>query len=255
MKQIKQKLNSQCGASLMITLIFFLVCVMIASVTLTAASASVGRTVQQRKEQQAYLSVSSAAQLLQSSFQSAGMSVTAERIALTHQCNRNLSQHTEKPASDWQDTTQVTEGDDMAWLRGYLRSDALLLSKTPDAATPTHTFTIKPDNADMLAVQVKMTMEKDYKLIFDLAAVDPNQAGKTLTAYTMEVAFTGTATEESASANDTTATCQYITTETVIDDTGSFTEVEKTVTTPLLRTTTTRTISWQAGVITKGAIS
>ena len=62
---LRQKLHSQRGASLVITLLFFLLCLMVAAVTLTAASASVGRTVKQRKEQQAYLSVSSAGELLQ----------------------------------------------------------------------------------------------------------------------------------------------------------------------------------------------
>ena len=47
---LRQKVHSQRGASLVITLLFFLLCLMVAAVTLTAASASVGRTVKQRKE-------------------------------------------------------------------------------------------------------------------------------------------------------------------------------------------------------------
>lgn len=59
-----RRLNSRRGASLPIAVIFFLLCLSVGAVALTAASVSTGRLVSRRQTQQDDLTVSSAARLL-----------------------------------------------------------------------------------------------------------------------------------------------------------------------------------------------
>jgi len=64
MRAIQDKLREESGASLIIALVFFLVCLMVGSVVLTASTAAAGKLAQQRQNEQDYLTVASAAQLL-----------------------------------------------------------------------------------------------------------------------------------------------------------------------------------------------
>lgn len=61
---MKQKLHSARGASMLIALLFFLVAMMVGAVVLTAASTNAGRVARIRREQQNYLAVASAAELV-----------------------------------------------------------------------------------------------------------------------------------------------------------------------------------------------
>lgn len=63
-QRLNAKLNSQSGASLLIALLFFLLCLTVGAVVLTAATANAGRLVSLRRAEQGYLTVSSAARLL-----------------------------------------------------------------------------------------------------------------------------------------------------------------------------------------------
>lgn len=69
MQSVRQKLHSQRGASVVMALMFFLICLMVGGVMLTAASANAGRLSHLRKNEQAYLSLSSAARLLRDDFE------------------------------------------------------------------------------------------------------------------------------------------------------------------------------------------
>lgn len=64
-KAIQNKLHSQTGASLLIALLYFLTALMVGAVVLTAAATNAGRLGRNRQEQQNYLAVASAAQLVQ----------------------------------------------------------------------------------------------------------------------------------------------------------------------------------------------
>ena len=61
-KNLKRKLNSNEGASLMVALLFFVMCATIGSVILAAATASAGRLKNLEKEDQTYYVTSSAAE-------------------------------------------------------------------------------------------------------------------------------------------------------------------------------------------------
>ena len=65
MKTLSNKLRSETGASFIIALLVFLICAVVASVIVMSASGNVERIQQHRAEEQAYLTMSSAAQMLQ----------------------------------------------------------------------------------------------------------------------------------------------------------------------------------------------
>ena len=68
MERVREKLHSRTGASLLIALLFFLVAMTVGAVVLTAASANAGRVQKSRQEQQNYLAVASAAELVKEDF-------------------------------------------------------------------------------------------------------------------------------------------------------------------------------------------
>lgn len=61
---IEKKLDNTQGASMLIALLFFLVAMMVGAVVLTAAFTNAGRVTRNRQEQQKYLAVASAAELV-----------------------------------------------------------------------------------------------------------------------------------------------------------------------------------------------
>ncbi len=68
MQRIRQKLHSSAGVSMLIALLFFLVCLTVGSLILTAATTSASKTRGRYERQQDYLAVASAARLLQDTF-------------------------------------------------------------------------------------------------------------------------------------------------------------------------------------------
>lgn len=64
MNSIQRKLNSKRGASMILVLALFLICVMVSSVIIGTASAGVSRNAQRAEQQKGYLAVSSASNLI-----------------------------------------------------------------------------------------------------------------------------------------------------------------------------------------------
>ena len=64
MNCLRAKLKSERGASILLAMVFFLLCLTVGGVVLTAATASAGRIASQRQTQQDYLTASSAAEAL-----------------------------------------------------------------------------------------------------------------------------------------------------------------------------------------------
>lgn len=71
MQRLQKKLHSKRGASIMIALLFFLVCLMVGGVVLTAAAANAGRLAHLRQDQQSYFILSAAVRLLRDDLQGA----------------------------------------------------------------------------------------------------------------------------------------------------------------------------------------
>lgn len=64
MKKIREKLRSESGASILLALLFFLLCAMVGASVLMAAASNAGKSRSNREEQQKYLTLSSALQLV-----------------------------------------------------------------------------------------------------------------------------------------------------------------------------------------------
>lgn len=64
MSRLKQKLKSQNGASILIALLFFLICVMVGSSILIASVSNAGKSRSNEEEHQIYLALSSAVKLV-----------------------------------------------------------------------------------------------------------------------------------------------------------------------------------------------
>ena len=65
MQSVRKKLHSRAGVSMLIALLFFLICLTVGSLILTAATASASKARGRYEDQQNYLAVASAARLLQ----------------------------------------------------------------------------------------------------------------------------------------------------------------------------------------------
>ena len=64
MEALKKKLNSSRGASILLAMLFMLLCVLVAASVVMAASSNLGKTKSNREEQQKYLTLSSAMNML-----------------------------------------------------------------------------------------------------------------------------------------------------------------------------------------------
>jgi hypothetical protein len=64
MKRLTRKLKSETGASLLLVLLFFLICVMVMASVLMAAASNAGKVRSNREEHQRYLALASALQLV-----------------------------------------------------------------------------------------------------------------------------------------------------------------------------------------------
>lgn len=71
MKQLREKLHSQNGASILLALLFLLVCMMAAASILMAAVSNAGKIRSNYEEQQQYLALSSAIRLVSSQLERA----------------------------------------------------------------------------------------------------------------------------------------------------------------------------------------
>ena len=78
LRQMKGKLRDTTGASIIIALVFFLICAIVGSVVVTAASVQAKAVVTHQELQQDEFTVSSAAQLVGSDLASARLSVSYE---------------------------------------------------------------------------------------------------------------------------------------------------------------------------------
>lgn len=86
MQTLIQKLNSKRGVSIVMALLLALICLFAGAAALTAASSNIGRYEHLRKDNQEYLSISSAARLLSEQFKQ-GNSITADCSGTTANSN------------------------------------------------------------------------------------------------------------------------------------------------------------------------
>lgn len=84
---VRNKLQSQQGVSIIITMVLFLVCAMISSVIIAAAASGSSRNVGRTERERAYLAIGSAAELLMGEFNGLGSCTSTNTASL----NGNLA--------------------------------------------------------------------------------------------------------------------------------------------------------------------
>lgn len=90
MKLLRNKLNSNRGASLILALSFFLICAVIGGIILASASTNAGRVNAMRQEQEAYYAVSAAAVLVRDCVEDMHFSAYEETIEETRDIDYTL---------------------------------------------------------------------------------------------------------------------------------------------------------------------
>lgn len=245
MTNLRRKLNSQSGASIVIALVFFLVCLTVGAVVLTAATANAGRVTRIQKEQQAYFAVRSAAELLRDEL--AGESFTAKQDVWDSSSDAPTDASNYPAYLDPAYPPELTSAASLPKLRNTLREQMITFFKTHvEGGAPAKVdfpeFTIDAGE-DIPKVTVKWWIDGDYGLHFslDTAAAD---TGKD---YHYPMALTISASAEYQSRPRTASW--------TVPHTEGEGENEVTVMVEQSASYTRHTleVSWQTGIITKGA--
>lgn len=179
MRRLFLKLHSARGTSMLMALFFFLVCLTAGAAMLASSTASAAKSLNHYQEQQAYLSVSSAARLLKNQLGNSSFVVTA------------VPHDTGKTDDDGNEIWEYQLETATSPARGNLLTDNILSSgAVSSAVSGTYAITAAGagESADALQVDAKYVMDLDSK-----------QATFTLTdakthRYSMRIIFRTTST-------------------------------------------------------------
>ncbi len=200
MGTILKKLHSQRGETMLMALLLFLVGVMVSAVILAAAISAESDAKAAREEQQAYLTVSSAAELFRDAIQSGKSGSSGgyrEIVTKTYSDAQLQGTKTEK---------QNASGPFSEIFNNVIPT--LLTSPT----TFRKTYTLSMDGLEDVTMELSIQPQQGNNDVFDLAAVFYNDPeGKH--PCQMTVRFTGTTTVENTDwADDYTGNHYYATT-------------------------------------------
>ncbi len=172
MKRLKNKLQSRRGASMLMALLLFLVAAMVSAVIVAAAVSAQTRVRADRAQQQTYLTVSSAAELLRDSVQNGSGNYQTRTVTLYYDPEKQLVyQHVSND-------TEPATGD-----FAFLMNEAIRQVKLGSNLTYHRTFTIRAKPAD--------TAERVYADVTGELYLTCQPEDENTTAYTLTVWFTG----------------------------------------------------------------
>lgn len=120
MERLSRKLHSSRGASMLLGLLYLLVCLTVGAVVLTAAATSAGRTERNRREQQNYLAVASAVELVKEDLANAKFtgSYFIETKEWSETVDTDKTDDKGKPVTETKDYSETTYGKNEASLTG-----------------------------------------------------------------------------------------------------------------------------------------
>lgn len=163
------------GASILIALFYFLLCAMIGSVVLTAATVVTGQLVALEKSQQAYYSTTSAAELFRDAIVTGTCaSSTDENENALWTCTLPVAEKgSTTPSIGTSNGSDKTLSDQLAYATAYIATQ--LAGIVPGAPSPSKTLNIElafstggatsaDNNTGVLPVTAKLTMRADYSL-------------------------------------------------------------------------------------------
>lgn len=162
-KTLQRKLHTTSGATILLALLFFLLCAVAGSAVLAAGTAASGRIAGLTDRQQAYYSVTSAARLIRDEIEGQKVSVYKKRDDTT-----GTLYYKEEPAGKWKElletlAAQVTADSD----KGAYKSAYVIITPWSGA------------KAD--AVEAEITIDKDYNLEIQLQIDDEDAYACTIT--------------------------------------------------------------------------
>lgn len=205
MERLRKKLNSRRGASILIALLFLLVCMMVAASVLMAAASNAGKLKSNRDEQQNYLTLSSAVNLivdeLENTVYTGRYNVLTSKRTMQER-HEMVNEEGEAVWSDWETKEEKTvytyeqiEGTLACSATSgldVLLKDILLdeldtqfagtmkmfkpgvgtLTVTPSASDRTLTVEVENDPKPDRVVKVKVVMRSDYGITLNASLED-----------------------------------------------------------------------------------
>ena len=217
MNRIKNKIKSNEGASITFALLIFLVCAVVSTIVIVAATASAGRMSQAAKMDQRYFSVTSAAELLKNKLD--GQSVIVKRVKKYETVKTSSSPTMSNPTSDGpkliSDKTEFTlEGSSVIinpiisgespsgtstdssydYTKFLLTQIAHDLASTSDESSPTkafpctRTFVLDVGSKSALSCKIDETINEDGTISMDVYNYDP-ELSEPAPAFTLQVSF------------------------------------------------------------------
>ncbi len=205
MNAIKNRIRSREGASITFALLIFLVCTIISSVVIVAATASAGRMSQVAEADQRYYAVTSAAELLRSVFDGQPVNVKYVRTDTKTTTDGTTSTTTtiNSFSSDVDDTDTI-----LADASKTLAQK--IANNTADTTTADKTFILTVSSSDLadtakasLKCRIKEYVKRDGRVIFVIS--NPVSDDETNTAaYTLQVTLRATLSDSSTTQTTTT---------------------------------------------------
>ncbi len=261
MKQVIQKLHTQRGASLLVALVFFLVCAMVAAVILGSATTNTLKIQQRKEEKQVYNSVSSAAKFLRDTMNT--ISMEGSETAVHYGCNdyapdqyhvligMSPEQEVDAAAATPVVAKQSDETVENDVLIDLLRQGVqkVYQSKLEMASNEKVAFDGWSESFviddGLCQVTVQVSIKSDYTVTFQLAPSDPQQQDF----YNMILTCEGKSEVE---VHSDAPTCTHtVTLQDLFSGEETATQSDFTGT----RRTNVTVISWENGVIYKGGSS
>lgn len=186
MKAVTRKLKSKSGISLAIALVFFLLCAMVGTVVLSAASASAGNTAKERQLYRETLALTSAAELLSQDIQTmtyTGSYTRTEIVITTVDPNENQNTKVETdeeygrgaPAIEGSRLFSVTQNaddtytDSLRLTERYYMNQSKLAGSTMMEEPSAQTIVFQAEEGQNIPeVEGSITVEEDYTISVEL---------------------------------------------------------------------------------------
>ncbi len=165
MKKLRRKLNSENGAVMVIALLFFIVCMLVSAVIVSAAGMNASRIEKRYDEQKAYLAASSAAQLLRENL--AGMTFKAEQENWKYTCGKS---HADSGPHEWSLTESCATG---VYINEFITNSAFGICKggTADSYKAKYTLNVNEDKLSDVTTTVDVEMFANDTKKYDLECI------------------------------------------------------------------------------------
>ena len=199
MAAMKNKLQSQRGASITFALLLFLVCSVVSIVVVVAGSAAAGRMSQRAETDQRYYAVTSAVELLCDDFK--GMTVTVEYSKKSDDSKPGVSAVEVTKVIDQTGSQRNTKDPELAVLTAVSNKLVQLIAGC-DGVLHDKAYTLSASGGptgSVLDCDIKAHVKKDGRVVFEVSNKKAENAAKQNT-YTLQAVF---------QANITQSTSQY----------------------------------------------